>query len=123
MRAARLDRLPMPEVSSSDVVLAEACRDSAAQIFPSIVEMFEGFLEGGGWDPDRFLVYFFARRQGLLRGCTNFAALPEVTRSGETLVGRNYDWAYSDVPYCEARSIAVEGDLSFVSYPHHWTVI
>jgi hypothetical protein len=119
-RAERLDRLPMPPVTASDITFAEACRDKAAEVFPAVIETYEGFLEGGQWDADPFLVYFFARKQGLLRGCTNFAALPGVTETGETLVGRNYDWAYSDVPFCEARAIDVSGAFSFVSYTHHW---
>lgn len=110
----------MPEVAPEEIRLAEGCREAAADLNPALIELYEGFLKGGGWDPDQFLVYFFARRQGLLRGCTNFAVLPEASASGETLVGRNYDWAYSDLSYCEARAIKVSGALSFVSYTHHW---
>jgi predicted choloylglycine hydrolase len=110
----------MPTVSGSEIAFAKTCREKAEKVFPAVTEMFEGFLEAGKWDPDQFLVYFFARRQGLLRGCTNFAVLPEVTETGQMLAGRNYDWAYSDVPFCEARLLDVSGALSFVSYTHHW---
>ncbi len=118
--AKALGRLPMPAVQSTDIGFARACRDAAIELNPVLSSLYEGFLAGGGWDPDQFLAYFFARRQGMLRGCTNFAATGEVTSDGDTLVGRNYDWAYSDLPYCEARAIDIQDALSFVSYTHHW---
>ncbi|HAA74033.1 TPA: hypothetical protein DCE37_02795 [Candidatus Latescibacteria bacterium] len=80
----------------------------------------ERFLDGGHWDPDVFLAYFFASKKGILRGCTNFAVLPDATKDSHTVVGRNYDWAYSDLAYWEARVVSVEGLLPFVSYTHHW---
>jgi hypothetical protein len=119
-RAKRLTSLPIPVPGPGDLKFAEACRQEAMQVFPQVGEMFEGFLEGGDWDEDAFSFYFFARKQGLLRGCTNFAVLPSATLDRETLVGRNYDWAYSDLPYCESRVIAVDDALKFVSYTHHW---
>lgn len=119
-RARRLDRLPLPDVDDGDLRFAEACRDAACTLNPDLDELYQGFRDGGGWQERRFLFYFFARRQGLLRGCTNFAVCPASTADGETLVGRNYDWAYSDLPYCEARAVDTEGRLAFVSYTHHW---
>lgn len=110
----------MPEVSQAERDFAVACRDAAGDLNPGLIELYEGFASEGNWDPDQFLVYFFARRQGLLRGCTNFAVLPDASASGSTLVGRNYDWAYSDLAYCEARVIEIEDALPFVSYTHHW---
>jgi hypothetical protein len=119
-RAQRLTSLPMPIPCPDDLRFAKACREAAMEVFPQADEMFEGFLEGGGWEEEAFFFYFFARKQGLLRGCTNFAVLPSATLDRETLVGRNYDWAYSDLPYCESRVVAVDGALKFVSYTHHW---
>ena len=84
-RAQRLTSLPMPVPDASDLSFAEACRDAALEVFPQAGEMYEGFLEGGGWEPNAFFTYFFARKQGLLRGCTNFAVLPSATADGEAI--------------------------------------
>ena len=119
-RAEALISLPMPHVSTEDVAIARACRDLVGELNPALIDLHDGLLEGGGWAPETFLVYFFARRQGLLRGCTNLAVLPGYTVDGKTRVGRNYDWAYSDLPYCEARAVSLTGARPFVSYTHHW---
>jgi hypothetical protein len=119
-RAQVLAALPMPAVTADELAFAKDCKNVASDLNPDLIRVYDGFLEGGGWDADRFLVYFFARRQGLLRGCTNFAVLPEACAGDETLVGRNYDWAYSDLAFCEARSIEMAGSFPFVSYTHHW---
>ena len=110
----------MQAVSHDEIEFAKACQDRVAELNPLLIRLYEGYLAEGGWDPDPFLVYFFARKQGLLRGCTNFAVVPEASSDGETIAGRNYDWAYSDLAFCEARVIELEGALPFVSYTHHW---
>ncbi len=119
-RGRELGDLPMPGVSPPEVAFALACRGCVEALYPPILEMFEGMLAGGGFDRDRFTVYFFARKQGVLRGCTNFAALPSITRDGAVIVGRNYDWVYSDLKWCELRYLHVEGALPVLSYTHHW---
>ena len=119
-RSRGLGPLPMPKVEEADIAFARACQQAVADLCPPLIDLYAGFLEGGGWDEETFLVYYFARRQGMLRGCTNLAVLPVATLEGETLIGRNYDWAYSDLEFCESRAIVVEGRLPFVSYTHHW---
>ncbi len=119
-RGSELADLPMPDVARSEVAFAGACRGCVEELHPPLVEMFEGMLAGGGFDRDRFTVYFFARKQGMLRGCTNFAALPPLTRDGAVIAGRNYDWVYSDLKWCELRYLHVEGAFPILSYTHHW---
>ena len=83
----------MPKVEEADIAFARACQQAVADLCPPLIDLYAGFLEGGGWDEETFLVYYFARRQGMLRGCTNLAVVPVATLEGETLIGRNYDWA------------------------------
>ncbi len=88
-RAEALGVLPIPEVTNEDVRFARPCRAAAQIVFPKDSEILEGFLGGGHWNLGVFLAYFFARKQGILRGCTNFAVLPDATKDGHTVVGRN----------------------------------
>ncbi len=119
-RGRELDDLPMPEVNARDVAFALACRGCVGDLFPPLLDTFEGMLAGGGFDRDRFTVYFFARKHGLLRGCTAFAALPEITRDGAVIVGRNYDWGYSDLRWCELHYRHPDGSWPILSFTHHW---
>ena len=77
-------------------------------------------LAGSELDADRFASYYFGRTAPLAGGCTMMAATPESTASGTTLVGRNYDGAYADRRWCEARLIAPDGEPARVGYTHHW---
>lgn len=119
-RGLTIRDLPVPKAEPDVVAFARQCRQVVERIYPPIVEEFEGILDTGGFDPDDFLAYFFAREKGVLRGCTMFAVLPSNTRDGSMLVGRNYDWIYSDRTWCEVRRIQPEGAYPTVSYTHHW---
>ena len=65
---------------------------------PVYAEEMAGIAEGAHLDPVAIamlnarweLSYTLFAREAM--GCTSFAALPEVTRSGTTLIGQNWDW-------------------------------
>ena len=115
-----LEGLPVPKAAKEEVVFAHACRDTTGRIFPSALDTFRGIVDGSGLGGDDFLTYYFARREGVLRGCTMFAARHPATRDGVTLVGRNYDWVNSDQKWCELRMIRQEGAFPVLGYSHHW---
>lgn len=119
-RAKYLKGFPFPKSTPGEVEFARRCREVVEGIYPPILGEFEGLLDGGGFDRDDFSAYFFARKEGILRGCTSFAVLPSITRDKTTIVGRNYDWIYSDLKWCELRYIRPDGAYPTVSYTHHW---
>lgn len=119
-RGTTLRDLPVPKVGPEEVAFARRCRAMVEGIHPPAVEEFEGMLDTGGFDPDDFAAYFFAREKGILRGCTMFAALPSITRDGAAMVGRNYDWISSDLKWCEVRRVHPKGGQPTLSYTHHW---
>jgi len=119
-RGTALHDLPIPKADPEEVAFARRCRGTVEEIYPPVVEEFEGMLDAGGLDSDDFAAYFFAREKGVLRGCTMFAALPSITQDGSTMVGRNYDWICSDLKWCEVRRVRPEGAQPTLSYTHHW---
>lgn len=119
-RGREIGELPMPMATKRDSAYALECLREAEKLYAPLVESYEGMIKGGGFDRGRFTFYFFARREGVIRGCTGFAALPPVTRNRAVIVGRNYDWVYSDLKWCELRHIHSEGVTPFISYSHHW---
>ena len=119
-RAKDLATLPIPIPSPEDVNFANECRRIVQAIYPPIIDEFEGILEAGSFQSEAFTAYFFARKEGILRGCTSFAALPPITADKTLIVGRNYDWIYSDLKWCELRYIRPDGANRTLSYTHHW---
>jgi predicted choloylglycine hydrolase len=117
-RGQEIVNFPLPQSTDEEVRFAERCMEVARSIYPPILEEFEGLLEGSQLDRNNFTAYFFGRKEGILRGCTSFAILPP--RATIPIVGRNYDWAYADRKWCEARWIKPTTGFATVSYTHHW---
>ncbi|MDP6952391.1 MAG: C45 family autoproteolytic acyltransferase/hydrolase, partial [Alphaproteobacteria bacterium] len=80
--------------------LAEGARwhERIIRMDPDYAEEMAGIAEGAGLDPVHVgilnarweLSYTLFAREAM--GCTSFAALPEATKSGTTLIGQNWDW-------------------------------
>jgi len=72
---------------------------------PDLVEEIQGIAEGAGRAfEDIFLLNarseILFNPQVLAQECTTIAALPEVTRNGDTLLAQNWDW-YREVLNCQ----------------------
>ena len=119
-RGRMLKGLPVPKVTAAEVAFARLCAGVTKEVFPPALDTFRGMADASGLGGDDFLAYYFARREGVLRGCTMFAVVPPVTRDGGVIVGRNYDWVYSDLKWCEARGIRQAGAFLTLGYTHHW---
>ena len=119
-RGEALKALPTPHAAPEEVGFARACVEVVGAVFPSALGVFRGIVDASGLVGDDFLAYYFARQEGVLRGCTMFAVTPPALMGDGILVGRNYDWVYSDLKWCEARGIRQDGALPVVGYTHHW---
>ena len=119
-RGRMLKGLPVPKVTAAEVAFARLCAGVTKEVFPPALDTFRGMADASGLGGDDFMAYYFARREGVLRGCTMFAVVPPVTRDGGVIVGRNYDWVYSDLKWCEARGIRQAGAFLTLGYTHHW---
>lgn len=113
-----LKGLPVPRATWEEAAFGRACRDAAEKTFPQAIETFTGIVDASGLEGEDFQTYYFARREGMLRGCTAFAVAPPTHRA--VIVGRNYDWVYSDQKWCEVRVIRQEGAIPIMGYTHHW---
>lgn len=102
------------------------CYEAVAKGYPAAIEEFEGIIEGGDFDRDRLLPYYFARVESSLGGpapgCTMFAVEPGLCQNPEKgpLVGRNYDWAITDLRWCELHRILPATEPRRLGYTHHW---
>lgn len=72
---------------------------------PDLVEEIQGIADGAGRAfEDIFLLNarseILFNPQVLAQECTTIAALPEVTKNGETLLAQNWDW-YNEVVNCQ----------------------
>ena len=67
-------------------------------------------VQGGGFDRQAMMAYYFARVESLLGGCTMFAI------GDRPITGRNYDWAVKDLHWCELRRYGIRR----IGYTHHW---
>ncbi len=119
-RGRGLKGLPVPRATAEEVAFARACAEVAKGVFPPALDTFRGMADASGLEGEDFLAYYFARREGVLRGCTMFAVVPPVTEDGGVIVGRNYDWVYSDLKWCEVRGIRQTGAFPTLGYTHHW---
>jgi predicted choloylglycine hydrolase len=117
-RGREIVNFPLPQSTEEMILFAKRCCEVARTVYPPILEEFEGLLDGSQLNRNDFTAYFFGRTEGILRGCTSFAVLPP--RATIPLVGRNYDWAYADSRWCEARWIRPQTGFATVSYTHHW---
>ena len=75
-RIARFD----PDYAAEMAGIAEAAKLDAAAVA----------MLNARWE----LSYTLFAREAMADGCTSFAALPEATRGGGTLIGQNWDWLH-----------------------------
>ncbi|MHC4789162.1 MAG: hypothetical protein ACYS8K_08190, partial [Planctomycetota bacterium] len=97
-------KLTLPRASPLPGWFVDGCRDAAADFYPPVMEEFEGLVRSGGLDREAMAAHYFARLESGLGGCTMFALSPACRAEGEgPIVGRNYDWAVSDLRWCELQ--------------------
>ncbi len=121
-RGERLrETLVLPEPADVPGWFVDGCEEAAAELHPPALEEFAGLVEGGGFDRERARAYYFARLESRLGGCTMFG-VEEPCREGGTgpLTGRNYDWATSDLRWCELQRYDPARGLRRIGYTHHW---
>ncbi|MDP6124349.1 MAG: C45 family autoproteolytic acyltransferase/hydrolase [Candidatus Latescibacteria bacterium] len=118
-RGDLIQNLPLSPVDDDGLKYAIRCRELAEHHHPAMVDEWEGMAQASGLNRDRFLAHYFATKRGLV-GCTNIAATPPATADGTVWVGRNYDWAYADMRWCQARAICPEGEPRRLGLSHHW---
>ena len=116
----RIAGLRLPKLASGSGSFPDDCRAAVQRWHPAILDEYEGMLSASGLPDAEFASYYFGRTAPLAGGCTNLAVLPEVTSNGQLIVGRNYDWAYVDRRWCEARYVSPSGEHRRVGYTHHW---
>ncbi len=119
------DSLQIPDVSWNHNFV-EGCYEAACNVWPPVREEFRGIVDGGEFDRERLLPYYFARVEnligGLAPGCTMFGIIPAHRKDGSrgALIGRNYDWATDDLRWCELHRVRPADHPSYLSYTHHW---
>ena len=125
-RGRRLrDTLDVPHLET-DERFVQGCYAAAREAYPPAIEEFEGLVTGGDFERDLLLPYYFARVEshlgGTVPGCTMFAVRPGHRVHSHTgpIAGRNYDWATSDLRWCELHRIRAEGEPRRMAYTHHW---
>ena len=121
-RGERLrDTLVATEVQGVAREFVQACFEAAAAAFPPVLDEFEGIVRGGGFDRAAMMPYYFARVESRLGGCTMFA-VDAGNRAGRDgpIAGRNYDWAVSDLRWCELRRVLPADGPRRIGYTHHW---
>lgn len=97
------------------------CFHAAERLYPPAIEEFEGLVRGGDFDRDRLVAYYFARLESRLGGCTMFAVEPACCKDGRgPIAGRNYDWAVSDLQWCELHRYNSTQGQRRIGYTHHW---
>lgn len=116
----RITGLRLPKLTSGDRSFPDECRSAVELWHPAILDEYEGMRSASGLQEAEFASYYFGRTAPLAGGCTNLAVLPEATCDGQLIVGRNYDWAYADKRWCEARYVAPNREYGRVGYTHHW---
>ena len=110
-----------PTVEGVTPEFVQACFEAAAEAFPPVVDEFEGIVQGGGFDREAMMRYYFARVESRLGGCTMFAVDARHRAGGEgPIVGRNYDWAVSDLRWCELQRVLPSTGTRRIGYTHHW---
>jgi len=111
--------LRVPPASGARKAFAAACMERASELHPPLIDLFDGMIEGSGFDRGDFMVMFFARQQSML-GCTVIAAAPPLSAAGGTIVARNYDWFTADREWREARILRPRGFPACAAFTHHW---
>ena len=121
-RGQRLrETLVVTSVQGVTTEFVQACFEAATAAFPPAVDEFEGIVQGGGFDREAMMPYYFARVESRLGGCTMFAVDSEHRAGGDgPIVGRNYDWAVSDLRWCELQRVLLADGPRRIGYTHHW---
>jgi predicted choloylglycine hydrolase len=120
IQGTRIQELRLPTTSAAHRSFSETCRTIVEKRHPAMIEEFMGMLEASNLPEVDFTSYYFGRTAPAAGGCTNLAVIAEASAQNETIVGRNYDWAYSDQRWCEARRFAPFGEPQRLGYTHHW---
>jgi len=108
------ETLTVPDLGHLPPEFVAACRAAALELHPAAEDEFEGIVRGGRFDRARMEAYYFARLESRLGGCTMFAV------GSGPLVGRNYDWAASDLRWCRIEHWEPPAGPRRIGYTHHW---
>ncbi|MFQ5945480.1 MAG: C45 family autoproteolytic acyltransferase/hydrolase [Anaerolineae bacterium] len=117
---ARLTGLEVPEATTAQIRFADRCRAMLAEVYPPLIERYEGMVEAGAVSERDFRGLYFGRGGPLEVGCTQFAVLRGRSADGRSLVGRNYDWFYGALPWREVRTVEPASGFSALTVTHHW---
>ena len=111
-------RVPtLPEIPNDFV---RACRNLVESHYPEALRECEGLIEGGGFNRQRMMAYYFARLESGVGGCTMLAADASRVAHNGSLVGRNYDWDVADLRWCELHRYDTPHGKRRIGYTHHW---
>lgn len=119
-QGARIRGLRLPPLCPQDTTFGHECRAIVEKLHPAICVEFDAMLDASGLAADQFRSFYFGRTAPLAGGCTNIAVTAEATEHGHLIVGRNYDWAYADRRWCEARLVSPHREMRRIGYTHHW---
>ncbi len=111
--------LRLPSYDTTKRAFAQDCSTIAGEMFPPLLELVYGMIEGSGFVSEDLWTAYFARDPILLGGCTSFAV--ESEEETPTVVGRNYDWLCSDRAWCHAVTQIPKPGLATTGYTHTWT--
>ena len=115
------DTFTVPDTAGIDCEFARDCRNAVCEAYPPAIEQFEGMLDGGGFDRDALMLYYFGRLEARVGGCTMFGVSPQMREWGKgPITGRNYDWAVEDLRWCELHRYVSTGARDRIGYTHHW---
>jgi len=87
----------IPGISAERHEFYRECEAEVERSFPEIVEWMQGLSDGMNVDRDAAAAFILTAGVGA-HGCTVFASTR--TKTGEPIVGRNFDASYSSAPYC-----------------------
>jgi predicted choloylglycine hydrolase len=77
-----------------EMAFAQACADMVGRFHPALLDEYRGYAAAQGRSWEEVLPHFSLNLpEGTLSGCTTFVC--RLARSGHLLVGRNYDFLYS----------------------------
>lgn len=120
-KGKRLEKtLTVPELPHIPEDFVAACRRLVEKHHPHAVQACKGLIAGGNFDRKKMTAYYYARLKSGVGGCTMLAADSSRAAGKGSLVGRNYDWATSDLRWCELHRYRTAGGRRRIGYTHHW---